>query len=378
MMKRSIYCILVVAALGYLAGCISEYEPKGIEEVRDLLIVDGTITDGESIIQLRHSVGLSENLIGREYVDGASMFVETEDGDTFQGIPRGKGTYAIPVGTLHPEKKYRLHISLNGEQYQSSYLAPLITPEIDSISPIKKGEGEPVFMCVNTHDPNNRSRYYRWSFRETWEVTAELFANALWVSEDSIQMLDLTSSNNTYYCWGRDSSKVLILGSTEKLSENIVSEKRLTEIPCNNDRLSILYHIEVEQIQIRKEAYDYMSNMQKNIEQSGSIFTPIPSEMKGNIKCITNADLPVIGYIEVATMTKKDRYFPREYGLYESSFSNCYNEITEDPEAAPPVYAFNEYYPGLVVNYAPRNCVDCRGREKASKRKPEGWPTNHY
>ncbi len=373
--KYPIYLILSVIVFAGINGCITEFEPKGIEEVSDLLIVEGTITDGESIIKLRHSVGLSEILTGKEYLDGASMFVETEDGDIFQGVSMEKGTYIIPTGSLNPNKKYRLNISLGGEQYQSDYLSPLITPEIDSISPIKKGEGQPVFMCVNTHDPQSNSRYYRWSYRETWEVKAELFANALWV-DGSVLELNLHTSNNIYYCWGRDSSKVLLLGSTEKLTENIVSEKRLVEIPCNNDRLSIMYHIEVEQMQIRKETYDYWSNLQKNIEQTGSIFTPMPSEMKGNIRCISTPELPVIGYMEVATITKKDRYFPENAGLYEAPKKTCGYLITDDPDYAPPNYYYYEYYPPKE-SYAPRSCVDCRIKEKASKNRPENWPTNH-
>lgn len=356
----------------FFQACIVEYVPTGIEEVSDLLIVDGTITDNESVFKLGRSIGLTEDFTGNETVNNASLFIETEDGERMDGVFRGKGLYVVPTGTLDVNKKYRLRISVEGEEYESTFLSPLLTPEIDSISPMKKGKGEPVFMCVNTHDPLNQSRYFRWSYKEHWEVKAELYANAELI--DGVpHYFDLYSSNNIYYCWGKDSSRVILLASSEKLSENIISQKRLVEIPCDDDKLSILYYIAVEQIQLRKESYDYFNNLQKNIEQTGSIFTPIPSEMKGNIRSATNPDLPVIGYIEVSTTTRKDLYIPEKQGLYEEPRRTCSLEITDDPTLSLPLFQYN---PPEIL-YAPTYCIDCRSKKYASKNKPDFWPTDH-
>lgn len=57
----------------------------------------------------------------------------------------------------------------------------------------------------------------------------------------------MLTSLNTYYCWGRDSSKVMLLETTDKLSENRVDRKKLFEIPCDDERISILYHLRVSQ-----------------------------------------------------------------------------------------------------------------------------------
>lgn len=369
--------IIFIAFILLLSGCIDEYNPKGIEEVSDLLVIEGTITDNESRFTLRRSVGLSEKLTGTETVDNASLYVENENGEQINGYFTGKGTYQVPTIQLMPGLKYRLHISIGGEEYESTFLAPLFTPEIDSVFPMKRGQGEPVYMCVSTHDPLNQSRYYLWSFKEHWEVTAELAANAGVDENGNVVEFNLFTSNNTYYCWGNDSSKILILDSSEKLSENIISQKRLTEIACDNDKLSVLYYIDVQQKQIRKEAYDYYSNLQKNIEQTGSIFAPVPSEMKGNIRCITNPDLPVIGYIDVSTITKKDLFIPQEQGLYEAPRRGCYGMITEDPDFAYPAYGYYLRMQMQPTQWAPFSCVDCRLKYRASKNKPDFWPNNH-
>lgn len=368
--------ILCLLSTAFFQGCVVDYEPENIEEVSDLLIIDGTITDNVSTFRLGRSVGLSDFLTGKETVDNATLYVESEDGEVIAGQFESQGVYNVPTGTLNEQTKYRLCLSVNGEDYQSSFLTPLITPEIDSISPEKRGKGETVYMCVSTHDPKNQSRYYRWSYKEHWEVKAELEANAGY-EDGEVIWFNLATSTNTYYCWGQDTSRMVILDSSEKLSENVISQKRLLSMDPSSDRLSVLYYIAVEQMMLRKEAYDYFFNMQKNVEQTGSIFAPVPSEMKGNIRCITNPDLPVIGYIDVTTTTRKSLFVPEDAGIYEPPVKACYLQITKDPMMAPPTMGYYIYDPTGLDDYAPWECVDCRKKSRATKNKPDFWPNNH-
>lgn len=62
----------------------------------------------------------------------------------------------MDMGELDPGSRYRLHISLDGLEYESDYLGPEITPPIDSISLLKKGPGEEVRLCVSTHNAPDR------------------------------------------------------------------------------------------------------------------------------------------------------------------------------------------------------------------------------
>ena len=169
----------------------------------------------------------------------------------------------------------------------------------------------------------------------------------------------------------------MVLASSDKLSENFIHQKEVNEIPCWDNRLSVLYYINVNQMQIRKEAYDYFYNLQKNIEQTGSIFSPVPSEMKGNIVCSTNPDLPVIGYVDVTSKVEKD-FFHNGAGFYEAPMSFCDMMITSEFEFAYPVYSYYEVIPMSPTLYAPHDCVDCRRITGATKEKPDFWPNDHY
>jgi len=355
-------------------GCITDYEHKGIQSIEDIFVVEGTITNDTTLIKLSKTVGIENYFMGDEYITNAMVSVENDKGNSFAGIHVSKGEYLIENGDLQEGTPYRLRIAWEGEEYVSTYLTPVFTPEIDSISVLKKEKGAPVEICVSTHEPHNQSRYFRWKYKEHWEVHASLMATVGYERIDGKEEFvtyDLFSSNNKYYCWGVDSSKVLILDSSEKLSENRIAQKRIIEMEPSDDRLSELYYIKISQEMLRKEAFDYFFNLQKNMDGTGGLFSQMPSEMKGNITCTTNPEKTVIGYIEVATTTTMERYISSAE-VYERPYDYCFNASTEDPNSG--LVLYQQDLSGTF--YAPNACIDCRTKSKASKNKPDFWPTN--
>jgi hypothetical protein len=394
----------IISLCFFLTGCIDEYDPEGIDQTGGFLIVDGMITDGESVFRLSRSVGINASLDSAEIITNASLYVETDQGERIEGRHNERfvtgqdrrsnnplataqqlvdqGVYTVPTGKLDLGRQYRLHISVDGEEYESAFLKPLDTPEIDSLSATKKDRGEPVVISVTTHGTPEQSSYYRWSFYETWEVKAE---NALWgyfpsgiIDPEGIGLVWFSSlsekqPDNFYYCWGRDTSKVILVATTEQLTENRIYQYPLLEIPCEDERLSILYHIEVQQTALRKEAYDYFNNLRMNVEQTGSIFSPVPGEMKGNISCTTRPDRPVIGYIEVSPTTRKDLYTSEKGSYYEPPSSSYYMVGCSWYILYPPVLPFPDTF-----RETGKPCYDCRHKTRASKDRPPAWPTEDY
>ncbi|MCC8154013.1 MAG: DUF4249 domain-containing protein [Tannerellaceae bacterium] len=310
-------CLL--ASFLFCVGCISEYVPKDIDVVRGLVVVECTIQNGTTTVKLSRSIGLLDEFTGSEYIPEATVWVESSDGGrTEDGVYLQEGIYEIEVGELDLNKQYRLGMLIDGKLYGSEFLTPLQTPEIDEVFYEKEDTGHPVKLCVSTHDPLEQSHFYRWSFKEDWEVHADFYATGSmeWIGEHEV-WVDYTEEDNIYACWGRDSSKVLHLGSSASLAEYRIVKKELLTIPPSDRRLSYLYHLRVEQTLLRKEAYDYFYNIQKNIEAGGGLFAPMPSELRGNVKNLYQPEEVVLGYVEVATMTTKGKYISGTEGLYE-------------------------------------------------------------
>lgn len=377
---KKVFVFIIVAC--FFCSCIQEFIPQGIKDVRGILVVDGMIRNGESVFRFGYSVGMSDTLDNRNAINNAEVYVEVNDGTRIPAIFTGNGTYIAETPVLDAQKKYRLTALIEGELCESEFLAPVITTaEIDSIFPEKKeGRDEPVNIYIAAHDPLNRSMYYRWTYHETWEVKASFYADARW-APNGIDVIrhSMFTSENTYYCWGRDSSKTVLLASTEKLSENRIAQQPLVRIPSDHDKLSILYHIEVEQMQLRESAYKYFANIKELADRSGDMFAPVlTTGIRGNIHFRNDPDRMVVGYIEVATVTSMDRYIWEKEGFYNPPIQLCNYLKMSGREIREWSYYIGEIfiYGETKMLEPARFCIDCRLKENASKSKPEGWPTN--
>ena len=367
-MKKLFLCLFF---LPVLIGCITDFAPE-VEGVQGILVVDGMITSGESVFRLSRSVGINELLRDKEMITNAVMYVERSDGMIFNATHEGEGAYHINTGDLSPSLEYRLCFSIGDRQYQSSFLKPIQTVEIDNLSFRKEGWRAPVEIYVTSNGGKESPIYYRWSYRETWEVKATLKATHYY-ENGKLTELDLRTPYNSYYCWGRDSSKSLLLGTTKELTENIISNKKLYEVPCTNDKVSILYHVEVSQMQLREEAYNYYRFMQDEIERTGGLFNLVMSAGdNGNIYSLSDPDETMIGYVEVTNVTKKGMYIPWD-DVYEDAGEHCEVFIVRNEFVDLP---WLDYF-STPKTYSTWRCVDCRMRYNATKNKPSWWPTDH-
>ena len=351
----------------------TDFTPE-VKGVSGILVVDGTITDGESVFRLSRSVSILDTTRVGDWIAHAVMCVEREDGATFPASYEGNGFYRIPTGDLDPASGYRLNFTIDGKNYQSSFLKPIETAPIDSVSWQKAGLGQPISIHVSSRAGADQSTYYRWTYFETWEVITPLTATAGYL-DGVFMMFDPATPHNTRYCWGRDSSKTLLLGSAEKLVENRIQEHKILDIPLTDERerLSVLYHVEVSQVQLRKDAYEYFKILWEEIERGGDIFSPILSAgNNGNIFCDSDPDELIIGFVEVASTTRKSLFIPYDDFLYEpASYLDCWLSNTNTLPIGKAWYR----YPEVAAN--PR-CVDCRTKPGATKNRPAWWPNEHY
>lgn len=366
-----LYSLLCIA----FASCIDEYKIKGIDELSNLLVVDGTITDYTTQIKITRSIGLEADISDITPVRDAKVEIEVENGQSFLASSalseKEKGLYIIENGLLEENKSYRLKLEVDGLTYYSSFLSPLNTPPIDSIFLRKEARGLPVKVCVSTSDKQTDHRFYRWTYNDTWEMQAKYFAE-IYINEygDTIRT---NPKDNRYYCWQSSRSYDFILESSIRNKENKIENKSILEFKPSHSRLSTLYYINVKQNLIRKEGFDYFTNLQKNIEQTGSIFAPVPSEMKGNLYCETDDEIPIIGYVEVSKTTTLENFFDFSYihDFYEPPFDYCQVKFAYEPG----LWIF-EYDPPQVT-YAEPKCLDCT-LVGGTKNRPEFWPNDHY
>lgn len=369
---RKVKIILAVFLINGFFSCREEYDPPVIAAKQTFLVIEANLNPGPgaATVLLTRTQGL-ESRTGVQSVNNAVVTVEGKDNTTRSLPSTGSGVYSS-VLNLMPGLEYRLRVrTVDGKEYLSEYVTARRTPAIDSISWEQDDKG--VHIYANTHDPGRFSRYYRWSFEETWEIRSLFFSDVIY--ENGRIRNRVFPAEDVSVCWKYNNSSAIILANSTKLDEDIIFKAPITLIPPEDERLEVRYSILAKQFALDKAAYNFFEVMKKNTEEVGSIFAPQPSEVRGNISCITNKDEYVLGYVTASTIQEQRIFIkiPWRYNrscpeikvpLHPDSLAFVFGDRSRIP------YAVDLFQGDAYGSYA--ECVDCT-RRNGFKQKPSYW-----
>lgn len=285
-----------------IVSCRKPYEPPAASATSSYLVVEGVINAGSdsTIIKLNRTVKLSDSVNHAPELR-ARVTVEGDQGAVYQLSELGNGVYASSPLNLDNSHKYHLHIvTANDKEYLSAYEAVKSTPAIDSVGYTVQANG--IQLYVNSHDPSNNTRYYRWDYQQTWNFHAKYPAAFI---TDGKQLKYRNPNQQIYSCFTSEASSTIVLGSTKALSQDRIYQQPLTQIVSTSEKIEARYSILVREYALSTEAYSFWRNLKKNTEQLGTIFDALPSELPGNIYCVTTPSEPVVGYVSVSTVQQK-------------------------------------------------------------------------
>ncbi|MCL2726991.1 MAG: DUF4249 domain-containing protein [Bacteroidales bacterium] len=386
-LKKLYNCSILL--LGVITtACITPFTPKGVESDEGSLVIEGDIIlNGDTKIYLSLLRAL-DSPFSITYVTNAQVWVENQHGTTYSGSvkvePNEPPYYIIDTRILSLDQQYKLCVHLqDGRRYESNFLTPLVTPEIDAIGFMVDDSKTSVDFHVTTHDSNSASRFYKWRYIEDWEIVAHYYTNVYY--DRSLRTVrQYATPAPYYYCW-RHSKSSTVVAKTDHLNQNLVYQQRLNTVDRRDDRISYLYSMELLQMSITKEAHSYWSVLKRNTDEIGSIFAPQPTDLHGNIRCITDPGVRVIGFISAGTITTKRIFVTsQEIGIYTPFLCNPMDTALFDGWRTPPTFADYYDYGFRIVGFDiasgghewfPRACVECTAR--GTKNKPPFWPNNH-
>ncbi len=363
---------LVLTMLAYYS-CKEPYAPPAVTIDHNFLVVEGIISSGQPTrIQLSRTKRLTDTVLFVPETN-ASVFIQSEHGGSFPLQHVSNGLYQSVSLNLDPSDRYRIRITTIGKEYLSA-LEPLKeTPPIDSIT---WEQDRDVFISVNTHDPANNTWYYRWEYEETWEYWAWFDSNLGYMNG---QIYFRDSANLLNVCWTTLRSTEVLLGTSTKLSQDRIDKKVVAVVPNETDKIGVRYSILVKQSALTQKAFEYWETLRKNSRDLGNIFGVQPSQLIGNIKCITNPEEPVIGYVTASSVTEKRIFIQRADVLswiVPTQLPFCTARILH-PDSV--FYALQDtsyapayYLTGGGVAIAKNSCVDCTRKGGATK-KPAYW-----
>ena len=381
-------------------SCIEEYKIQEMVPFESPdIVIQGRIASGsESVFYLSKTqpIGSEEKA---ESILNAEITIVGQNG---YESPKAtfdieEDCYIINTQDLPDNTLYAVLIKAEGETYQSDFQELFITPSIESVSYKEREDG--ISIHVTSYGNEGNSSYYLWAYEEDWEFHAPDNINGLKgipvYSKEiyNLPFLDENGNNPYLYCWGHNGSKHINIYNTTILTENTAKEVELFRIPIDDVRISYIYSILVKQYSLSPEGYQYYSLIKKYSEESSGIFTPIPSEVKGNVSCISNPEIKVLGYVLASTCQTK-RVF-----IYESDFKQICSEYDSGCISAgwgDNFFNLNKIYtegviamtyngelsdllnPNLTETiFYTRECIDCRVVKGSTKKRPDFWPTDH-
>ena len=388
--------LIIVSLCILLLSCIEEHNISQISSkyYNEEIVIQGKILSGDmSTIYISHTQPFGSEQNANPITD-AQICILGEDGykSDMARYDADKNYYTIDTKDLSIGTKYALEVKVNGDTFQSEYLKLQNCPEIEEISYKERMDG--ISIHVSSHGTEKDSRYYMWTFEEDWEFHSDtdvLRLGGMPIYSEKFYQFESTYHNPYYYCWKHNTSKNIYIYSTKELNENTVKENELFKIPIDDIRISYIYSLLLKQMSLSEEAYHYYSNLERLTEDTGGLFSPMPTEIRSNITCITNPDITVRGYVFASHVTTKRIFiYESDFKEIKSEYSNCQimrpQINTMGWEATWRIYINNygaiAYTPYGEIGHSEsllylQGCVDCRAVEGAPKKRPDFWPNDH-
>jgi hypothetical protein len=381
-MKRLIYILLITVSVT-LAGirCKEVYTPPAIKNNPFLLVVDGIVINGNdsTIITLSRTRNLADTVPSVKELN-AKVSVLGMSGVEYPLTEQGNGRYAVDQLALDAGQQYQLKIiTADGNEFRSALSNIQTSPPIDSLY-WNQDSSFNAHVYLNTHDPSNQTRYYRWQYVETWEYHSA-YASVLDYNNGDI--IFRTLDNQIYRCYKTQPSSSIEVVSTTQLSSSVVNKYEIADIPQGSEKISATYSILVNQYGIPVEGYNFWSNLKRNTEQLGSLFDLQPFTELGNITCVNDPTIHSIGFISFSNV-QSQRILISKNDLVNWNYLPYYGDCYVDTIPVPDIDKYfkppgGPYSNSLIgTNNGPyllssTLCVDCT-YHGGTTIKPSYWP----
>jgi len=320
MKKILLYRFLITILLTFAFGCTTpyNYQANGFE---DIIVIQATITNEYKFqeIKLSRTYTLAEST--PKFETEAVVYVTDDAGNKYE-FEEGDGTYlSVAQFQANPDRQYQLHVlTKNGKSYISSTEKLTTQTPIENIqaTPVTKNDILGVQITVNSNDPTNTSKYYRYEYEETSKIVAPK-----WYSIEAVVKMFPAGSNpkgeivfqerskekEAKICFSSQKSNTILLTSTNDLSADKVINFPLRFISSTDNYIRNRYSILVKQYVQSLASYTFYETL-KNISSSGSLLSQTqPGFFSGNIKAVDNPGEKVIGFFDVSSYSEKRLFF---------------------------------------------------------------------
>ncbi len=308
MKSEKLYMILCLIVGMMLSGCIDEFDADIPTEDSDLLVVEGTIySERMNVFTLSYTQPINSSSAPR-MVMGAKVSVRGTDGSEYVA-QQTDGNYSTYIGPLDPDVEYYLHIETDGDVYESEPQKPLRTEKIADVRGVQDTPESNIDVLITPDAPfePGKANYYSWTYDETWEVHSDYRTTVRYDIEQMKAVID--AYQFPWRGWKDATSTTIMVGASSNYEDQRIRRLKIYDIGYyNEERMYYRYSGLVHQRSISKAEYEYELARHQASSEMGGLFTPQPSSLPTNIRCLTSQK-HVIGFVGCALNTSEYRFF---------------------------------------------------------------------
>jgi hypothetical protein len=300
-----------------LSTCIDPFSPK-LKGFKSILIVDAFISNENKSYYVKLSMTTETQNVEPSIVSGAVITLSDDGGGNSLLQETTPGTYKTDSLQFLGQtgKTYVLHIKTSaGSEYESDPCLMYPVQQIGSVyfakdkEILKNGsethEGVRIFL---DSEGGTENRYFRWVYNECWKFNVPNPKTYDYISESEIVAVDKIKRT----CWNSHKSDEIIIQSTESTQTNKIEKKPILFVASDlSDRFLVQYSIEIKQLSLSKNEFEFWDQMKQINESGGNIFDKQPFSVISNIHNITDPAEPVLGYFQVSSVKQKRIYITK-------------------------------------------------------------------
>lgn len=323
-------------------ACVERLEPPVIGN-ESLIVVDGLLTNksGTHSVKLFRTVSLESKLTEGIPITNATVKILDNRGNTFVMSHVGSGVYSINNFQGKIGHRYKLQfITDDGKEYEST-LQELYSPgEINdlhyemaenAINLDEPGADHDVFrFYIDSKSTGDAPGLFRWRWTSIFEALTrpelrdsmipgtnppQFVANPMPCS-GFIPILGGTAIAQVApceccTCWVTNYSETSMVSNNQVATRPEFDNVQIAQVPINWIKFQAKFYINVEQLNLSDEVYEFWKNVQSQQQGTGSIFQPNVIRVKGNVKCLSDPAEDVAGIFSVAGSTEREMFIRR-------------------------------------------------------------------
>jgi hypothetical protein len=317
-MKKNKYILLTLISLLFLSLSCREEIALETEAFESVLVIEATITNEikyqEVNLSRTYFLEASEQLLE----NNATVYIEDNIQNIYTFTQNQDGVYVSDIEfKAQTELIYTLHVTTSiGENYKSN--PTILTPEA-SISNLyaELVNGEDVTVFVDVDGTENNAQYFRYEWEETYKIIAPHHTNfdATVVNyqvvngQVSYDVAITPREQEEKTCFSAKKSPDIIQATSSELANNIITHFPIRVLDKNNPKLITRYSILVNQITQNIESYSYYKTINELGNAASILSSNQPGYIQSNITALANTNEKVLGFFNVAAITKKRVYF---------------------------------------------------------------------